>query len=67
MTDQSKPLPKSLHTVTAIVRVARYVQSRARPGASTKEAVEAAVYILGYTNVDDPYGLAAAAIKQLEA
>jgi transcription termination factor NusB len=61
MTD--KPLPKSLHTVTAIVRVARYIMAKHPTPANI--AVAEAVEVLGYYGASDPHALAAAALKQL--
>ena len=50
-----KPVAKSLHTVTVIVQVARAMGS-----------LPMALSILGLAGRPDPYGLAAAAAKQLE-
>lgn len=60
-------LPKSLHTVTVLVNVARYVLKHGPCAAmkSRAEAVEDALEILGYSRSADTYALAAAAIKQL--
>jgi hypothetical protein len=71
----TKPLAKSLHTVTALIRVARHVQA-CNPTFSNTVAVDCACDILGYPHaivsaqgaaVHDPYGLAPAAIKQMDA
>ena len=54
-----KTLPKSLHTVTAIVAVARYYRAT-NDGVTSKDAVFAALAILGYGNLEkdqDQYGL----------
>lgn len=59
-----KPIAKSLHTVTVIVQVARgFIETGSTPGG----AVEAAKDVLGLAGRPDPYGLAAAALKQLTA
>ncbi len=56
-----KPLAKSLHTVSVIVRVARYLLD----DAGVEQAVANAIDVLGYHDAPDPYGLAAAALKQM--
>lgn len=60
----SKPLPKSIHTVSAIVNVARLIMANttATQAAAVRDALEA----LGYSPENDPYGLAATALRQLE-
>ena len=67
MTTQ-RTLAKSLHTVTALVQVARYYKA-ANDGVSVKIAVYAALAILGYDvhDVADPYALADKAIAILNA
>ena len=60
-----KPLAKSLHTITVLVRVALEVRKRQFPPLPADSAVERALDILGLTGQPDSYGLAAAAIKQL--
>lgn len=62
-TPKSTNLPKSLHTITAIVRVARFIMAEGRHTAA--EAVGDAVNVLGYDNAADPDGLAAKALAQL--
>lgn len=59
----SKPLAKSLHTVTVLVRVALDIQRRA-PMANDC-AISAALDILGLSDMPDTYGLALQAEKQL--
>jgi hypothetical protein len=63
--DIMKPLAKSLHTVTVLVRVAHEVRNRQFPPLPADSAVTRALDILGLTEQPDSYGLAAAAIKQL--
>lgn len=61
-----KTLAKSLHTVTALVQVARYYKV-ANDGVDLKTAVYAALAILGYDvhDVADPHGLAQKALDIL--
>jgi hypothetical protein len=59
----SKPLAKSLHTVTVLVRVARDIQAR-QPMAND-DAVTYALNLLGLADMPDMYGLALQAEKQL--
>ena len=69
MSAKSATLAKSLHTVSALVAVARhYAEStQLRTGASVDAAgaVAAALCILGYEGAADPYGLAARAVAIL--
>ena len=60
----SKPLAKSLHTVTVLVRVARDIQSR-QPELSSFGAVFAALDLLGLGELPDDYALASQAAKQI--
>ena len=60
----SKPLAKSLHTVTVLVRVARLLLKRELTY-SNVEAVYGALEVLGLSDMPDTYGLVDAAIKQL--
>jgi hypothetical protein len=59
----NKPLAKSLHTVTVLVRVAKDIQRRA-PTAND-DAITLALGLLGLANMPDTYGLALQAEKQL--
>lgn len=59
----TKPLPKSLHTVTVLVRMVRYFQFET---GSYSRAMARALRILGYDAGDDPHGLIAAAWRQIE-
>ena len=62
----SKPLAKSLHTVTVLVRVAKALhERRTNPRDTTGHALALALDILGLSGMPDTYGLVAAAIKQL--
>jgi hypothetical protein len=64
----NKPLAKSLHTVTVLVRVARLHLLRIGDGdAQTRNmlAVSYALDTLGLNTLNDDYGLVDAAIKQL--
>jgi hypothetical protein len=63
MPKNEKPVAKSLHTITVIVQVAKLHQQRFN---ETKEsALTSALIVLGLNDRADPYGLAAAAAKQL--
>jgi hypothetical protein len=64
MSTKSKTLAKSLHTVSAIVAVARYMAGFDQHRAA--EHVPAALHVLGYADAADPYGLAARAVAILE-
>jgi hypothetical protein len=55
-------IPKSLHTVTALVNVARYIRT---PTGTAEDAVIRATILLGYTDAPDPHGLIARAIAAL--
>lgn len=59
----NKPLAKSLHTVTVLVRVAKDIQKRAP--IANDDAISLALALLGLADMPDAYGLAAQAIKQL--
>jgi hypothetical protein len=65
----TKPLAKSLHTVTVLVRVAKLHLSHRRlmgdGAAANAFAVGQALETLGLGDMPDTYGLVAAAIKQL--
>ena len=61
----TKPLAKSLHTVTVLVRVAHEVRNRQFPPLPADSAVTRALDILGLTGQPDSYGLALQAEKQL--
>lgn len=61
----SKPLAKSLHTVTVLVRVAKEFQNRQFPPLHPESAVGKALLVLGLADQNDDYGLIAAAVKQL--
>ena len=52
-----KPIPKSLHTVTVLVAVARELR-QFFPGIETTDAVARALRVLGYADTADTYGLA---------
>jgi hypothetical protein len=60
-----KPLAKSLHTVTVLVRVAHEIRNRQFPPLDADSAVARALDILGLTEQPDSYGLALQAEKQL--
>ena len=62
----AKPLAKSLHTVTVLVRVARDIMSR-NPTLSAFGAIHAALDLLGLGDMPDDYALANQAYKKLRA
>lgn len=66
MTDNTKPIPKSLHTVTVFVRIAKDVMRR-HQGCDARAALIVAQVMLGLEEAPDVYELTKAALKQLEA
>lgn len=60
---QGKPLAKSLHTVTVLVNVARYLEREEGKGPWT--AIHHAAKILGLSDMPDTYGLIQQAYKKL--
>lgn len=64
----SKPLAKSLHTVTVLVNVARYYKAT-HDGITVQDSAHAALAILGYDvrTTSDTYGLLDKAIAILNA
>ena len=71
MSTKSKSLAKSLHTVSAVVAVAKLHLQNGLSYTSAplchQAAVRAALRTLGYADASDPYGLAARAVAILEA
>lgn len=72
MTDKTvKPIPKSLHTVTVLVKLARYLKAASPrvsvPPRSWDSWLDAALMLLDYSKTPDTHELRAAALKQLEA
>lgn len=65
----TKPLAKSLHTVTVLVRVATLHLNRIgaddSPEIRARLAMSYALDTLGFNNLDDPYGLIGQAINQV--
>lgn len=59
-----KPIPKSLHTVTVLVAIAREISILRHPY-SVEESVASAVCILGLEDAPDVYGLREQAIRKL--
>lgn len=59
-----KTLPKSLHTVTALARLADYLAQAERYDA--ERAMTDAFRILGYDRAADPYGLADRALAAMQ-
>lgn len=64
-----KPIPKSLHTVTVLQRLAVYIAKEENRDSSTylppEDCVEAARYVLGLSDMDDTYGLVQQAKAQI--
>ena len=60
-----KPVAKSLHTITVIVQVARLHMGDMKAADAKPVAIARAMETLGLAGRADPYGLAAAALKQL--
>lgn len=67
MSTKTKTLAKSLHTVTALARVAEYIK-KTTTGVelSNKGAIARALDLLGYADAADPYDLAGKALKAME-
>lgn len=62
----SKPVAKSLHTVTVLVKLAQYLMHH-RIMNDPNDALDEALEVLDLDFKPDPYGLADAARKQLLA
>lgn len=62
-----KPIPKSLHTVTVLVTMAKLMQQahEERATISNHSAVFSCMQALGYSDSPDTYGLMEQAIKKL--
>lgn len=65
MTDTTKPIPKSLHTVRVLAIMARMFQ-RANSGLTNDSAVSCALIELGYVDTPDLHGLKAATLKAMQ-
>ncbi len=60
-----KQIPKSLHTITVLARVARLVKPQ-HPNASDEQLIAIAAIELGYVDAADPYMLKFKALKALQ-
>lgn len=60
-----KPIPKSLHTVTVLVAIAREQLLLTSHRWTYENCVDAALSILGLDNTPDAYGLREQAIRKL--
>jgi hypothetical protein len=60
-----KPIPKSLHTVTVLVRVAGLLR-RSAPWANDGNLIELAAIELGYVDTPDTHQLKAKALKAMQ-
>lgn len=58
-------IPKSLHTVSVLVAVAKLMQSHLT-GLTACDYVDLAANSLGYADESDTYALKAAAVRKLE-
>lgn len=73
MSTKTKTLAKSLHTVTALVQVARLHETHGvgsnllDPDAARERQIDSAMATLGYAGASDPYGLRGKALKALTA
>ena len=61
----TKPIAKSLHTVTVLVRVAKAIAPAEGLDFTSVAAVKLAAQVLGLDNMPDTYGLIDQALKQL--
>jgi len=59
-------LAKSLHTITSLTNVARWVASSTKSTPTPAEAVEQAAWMLGLSGMPDVYGLKDKAAAQLK-
>jgi hypothetical protein len=59
-------IPKSLHTVTALVALAKYVKATGSDADTNIGAVYAATNILGYSVKNDVYNLVDKAIRAMD-
>ena len=66
MSNEPKPLPKSLHTITALIAMAKVLKAH-RGITSNELAVEEAVAEFGLTERPDAHGLAAYSVKMMDA
>lgn len=72
--DTTKPLAKSLHTISVLVNLGLFLYetrtgapSKNGPKASARAALDHALAILGHAGKADPYGLAEISVDQLAA
>jgi len=61
----SKPLAKSLHTVTVLVRTTKAIADYEGIAPTDAKAIDLALAVLGLDDMPDAYGLVAQAAKQL--
>lgn len=71
MTNSSKPLAKSLHTVSVLVKLAGVARTMGRNSGivasklTDENCVTEAMIMLGIDQLADPHGLRAAAVKAM--
>lgn len=64
----SKPLAKSLHTVTVLARTARFLRDLRHAGKNANDtAMDEALSILGYSRDNDPHRLIPLALKAMDS
>lgn len=65
----AKPIPKALHTVTVLVRIANSLGPlfEIERQESNRQCVHKAMEIIGYDWATDPHGLGDAAIAKMNA
>ena len=63
MADNTKPIPKSLHTVTVFVKLVKHFSEV--DDQPLEDALDSLLSLLGYDEKNDPHGLVKAACKQL--
>jgi hypothetical protein len=64
MTEETKPIAKSLHTVKVIQQLTADFQTR--QGLGRGEALQVALEVLGLAGRPDPYGLAEKAMRLMK-
>lgn len=67
MSTKTRTLAKSLHTITALIAVARLIAAAAGNKKNPADYVSDAAIALGYGSAADPYGLRAKAREILAA
>lgn len=63
MADKDRPMPKSLHTVTVLVKLVKHFSEV--DDQPMEDALDRTMNLLGYDEKNDPHGLVKAAWLQL--